>query len=149
MLMSTPALKLALALQIGFLRMLERPTLHRCAARADRAHRADVHRGHQLAGRVHLPDRAATTVTSGSKITRLRRLNGPPERRDATFAANRKAIIFSRLPMYPVFSPMFSWTKYRHFWHGNQGYPVGGSRTSPSEGGPGCSGSMGGGISDA
>src|ERR1700733_12616382 len=27
----------------------------------------------------------------------------------------------------------------------NQGYPVGGPRTSPPEGGPGCSGSMGGG----
>ena len=25
--------------------------------------------------------------------------------------------------MRPVFLPMFLWTKYRHFWHGNQGYP--------------------------
>ena len=92
----TPALKLALALQIVPVgepgdgleydedavgaRPLERPTFHRCAAGADRAHRPDAHRGYQLAGRVHLPDRAipgpAVTVTSGSKITRLWRLNG-------------------------------------------------------------------------
>jgi hypothetical protein len=61
-------------------RPLERPTFHRGAAGADRTHRPDTHRGHQLAGRVHLPDRAipgpATTVTSGSEITRFWWLSG-------------------------------------------------------------------------
>jgi hypothetical protein len=42
---------------------------------------------------------------------------------NATFAANRMAIVFSRLPIFPAISPTFSRTKYRHFWHGNQGDP--------------------------
>ena len=41
------------------------------AARPDRAHRPEAHRGHKFSGRVHLPDRAisgsATTVTSAAK----------------------------------------------------------------------------------
>jgi hypothetical protein len=110
-------------------RPVERLTFHRGAAPPDRAHRPDAHGGHQLAGRVHLPDRAipgpAVTVTSGSKITRHWRLNGSsktPKR--AAFAAHRTAIVFSRLPVRPAFLPMFLWTKYRHSWHGNQGYPT-------------------------
>ena len=33
------------------------------------------------------------------------------------------AIVFSRLLVYLAFFPTFSRTKYRHFWHGNQGNP--------------------------
>jgi hypothetical protein len=42
----------------------------------------------------------------------------------AAFAEHRTAIVFSRLPVRPAFLPMFLWIKYRHFWHGNQGYPI-------------------------
>jgi hypothetical protein len=41
-----------------------------------------------------------------------------------TFAASRTAIVISKLPMCPAISPTLSRTKYRHFWHGNQGYPL-------------------------
>jgi putative PIN family toxin of toxin-antitoxin system len=34
------------------------------------------------------------------------------------------AIVFSRLLVYLAFFPTFSRTKYRHFWHGNQGNPL-------------------------
>jgi len=34
------------------------------------------------------------------------------------------AIVFSRLLVYLAFFPTFSRTKYRHFWHGNQGNPI-------------------------
>ena len=43
--------------------------------------------------------------------------------RNTIFAANRTAIVFSRLPTCPAISPRISRTKYRHFWHGNQGDP--------------------------
>jgi hypothetical protein len=42
----------------------------------------------------------------------------------AAFAAHRRAIVFSRLPVRSACLPMFLWTKYWHFWHGNQGYPA-------------------------
>jgi hypothetical protein len=101
----TPALKLALALQIGFLRMTGRLL-----------HRPDAHRGHQLAGRVHLPDRAipgpATTVTSGSKITRFWRLNGSSKPRKGLLSQRTEwAIVFSTLPVCPAFLPTVSRTK--------------------------------------
>ena len=43
--------------------------------------------------------------------------------RNGVSSANRTAIIFSRLAMYPAISPMCSRTKYRHFWYGNQENP--------------------------
>ena len=42
---------------------------------------------------------------------------------NAAFASNRTGFIFSKLPVYPAFSPTCSQIKYRHLWHGNQGYP--------------------------
>jgi hypothetical protein len=42
---------------------------------------------------------------------------------NAAFSANRMAIVFSRLLVYLAFFPTFSRTKYRHFWHANQGNP--------------------------
>ena len=70
-----------------------------CAAGAGRAHRPDAHRGHQLAGRVHLPDRAipgpTTTVTSGSKITRLWRLNGSSKPRKRLISQRTERVLLS------------------------------------------------------
>ena len=78
---------------------MERPTFHRGTAGADRAHRANAYRGHQFAGRVHLPDRAipgpATTVTSGSKITRFWRLNGSSERRQTLLSQRTERSLYS------------------------------------------------------
>jgi hypothetical protein len=80
-------------------RPLERPTFDRCAAAADWAHRPDAYGGHQLAGRVHLPDRAipgpATTVTSGSKITRFWRLNGSSDRRQTLLTQRTEWPLYS------------------------------------------------------
>src|SRR5271156_5344978 len=53
-------------------RPVERPTFHRYAARADRRHRPDAHGGHQLAGRVHLPDRA---IPGSATAVHFRRQN--------------------------------------------------------------------------
>ena len=80
-------------------RPLERPTFHRRAAGTDRAHRPDAHGGHQLARRIHLPDRAipgpTITVTSSSKITRLWRLNGPSERRKTLLSQQTEWPLYS------------------------------------------------------
>jgi TnpA family transposase len=95
-------------------RPLERPTFHRGAAGADRTHRPDTHRGHQLAGRVHLPDRAipgpATTVTSGSKITRLWRLNDPSERRKRHFCSDQNShCIHQVIDLSDIFAHVFKY----------------------------------------
>jgi hypothetical protein len=66
-------------------RSLECASVHGRAAATDRADRPDAHRGHQFAGCIHLPNRAVpgttATVTFGSEITRLWRLNGSSKSR--------------------------------------------------------------------
>ena len=99
-----------------------------CATRTGGANRPDAHRGHQFARRVYLPDRAVqgstATVTSGSKITRLCRLNDPRKRPIILpVHANRTPFLSSRLRVHSSNSPRISRAKYRHFWHGNQGNP--------------------------
>jgi len=42
---------------------------------------------------------------------------------NAAFTSNRTAIAFSGLPIPTPNSPRISSTKYRHFWHQNQGNP--------------------------
>lgn len=80
-------------------RPVEGSTLHGRAAGADRPHCPDAHRGYQSARRIHLPDRAipgpATTVTSGSKITRFWRLNGSSERREMAFPQGTERPLYS------------------------------------------------------
>src|ERR1700689_4733664 len=93
--------------------MSERPTFHRCAAGADRAHRPDAHRGHQLAGRVHLPDRAipgaATTVTSGSKITRFWRLTAFQNAGKPRFRSEQNSHCIQRVTDEPgIFAHVFA-----------------------------------------